>query len=100
MKTYILKYPVYNDIDYPRGTIVKLLDRQHTHYPSFEVVEGPLKGKIGGLADGLDGWLIEDTVENIRLLKIFENEEMELSILMDAVIKRWEDMPTVEVDPH
>lgn len=66
MKTYILKRPVHNDITFPLGTIVKLTN---DIFNCFEVVEGDLSGKVGAIADGIDGWLIDDTFEN-RILTI------------------------------
>ncbi len=72
MKTYILKRAVYNDIDFPIGTIVKINDPKW----EFEVVEGKLKGEKGHIADGVKGYIVDDTKENRTLIKrCFEQEK-------------------------
>ena len=65
MKTYILKREVYNSIDFPIGTIVKVNDPEW----EFEVVEGELIGIKGYIADGMEGWIVDDTNENRALIQ-------------------------------
>jgi hypothetical protein len=73
MKTYILKRPVYNSIDFPIGTIIKPINEQ---FYCFEVVEGDLIGKKGQIADGIVGWIADDTEENrILIQRCIEQEE-------------------------
>lgn len=73
MTKYILKYEVCNYIDFPAGTIVKLIDKEN-----FIVVSGKLKGQKGRVVDGLESWLLEDTAENRNLFKQFEDEKKEI----------------------
>lgn len=74
--TYILKRDVYNNETFPTGTIVKPIN--HEHY-CFEVVEGKLKGKKGGIADGLNGWVCDDTKENRKCIKDYLNNKKEIN---------------------
>lgn len=78
MKTYILKRPVYNYIDFPIGTIVELFEKP-THQSMITeavVVEGELKGEKLCVADGFDGWIVDDTEENRTLIqRCIEQEE-------------------------
>lgn len=93
MKKYILKYDVYNNIDFPKGTIVKVIDPKW----EFEVTEGKLNGKRGNIADGLNGWLLEDTPENRLLFNEFKEEERRLNKAIKKLNKNWEKLPTVKV---
>ena len=74
MKTYILKYEVCNTVDFPIGTVVKITDdywgnNTNDVNTGFTVVSGKLKGEKGYVADGLNGWLIENTITNRKLIK-------------------------------
>lgn len=72
MKTYILKRPIYNNIDFPIGTVIKVNDPKW----EVEVVEGELKGEKGHIADGVEGWIVDDTEENRALIQqCIEHEE-------------------------
>ena len=91
MKTYILKRPVYNSIDFPLGTIVKLL--QEDHY-NFVVVGGKLKGLKGCVADGLNGWVIDNTSKNKKALSIFVKTKKKLHSDIISLNKQWDKLPT------
>lgn len=91
MKKYILKYPVYNNIDFPAGTTIELLNEEHYN---FIVTEGKLKGEKGGVADGLEGWLLDDTIENRKLFKKFEDSKEKLDASRKILIKKWSALPT------
>lgn len=93
MKTYILKYDVYNNIYFPKGTIVKVIDPKC----EFEVVEGKLKGKRGNIADGLNGWLLEDNSNNRLLFNDFISESKRLEKAIKDLDKKWGKLPTVKV---
>ena len=93
MNTYILKFDVYNDIDFPKGSIVTVIDPKW----EFEVVEGRLKGEKGNIADGLNGWLLEDTHENRMLFKEFTAIAKKLESDIKRLDKEWESLPTVNV---
>ena len=93
MNTYILKFDVYNDIDFPKGSIVTVIDPKW----EFEVVEGRLKGKRGNVADGLSGWLLEDTLENRMLFKNLISKVKQLESAVNRLDKEWESLPTVNV---
>lgn len=74
MKTYILKRVVYNDDEFPIGTIVTITDDywengNNDKNTGFTVVEGELEGKKGCVANGLDGWLADDTKANRSLIQ-------------------------------
>ena len=97
MKTYILKDDVYNDIDFPKGTIISLINEEYYH---FVVTKGKLKGQKGGIADGLNGWLLENTVENRNLVKQFCSEEKRLIKELETLSKNWAKIPTVAVPPR
>jgi hypothetical protein len=95
MKTYILKYDVYNSIDFPKGTIVKQINEK---FYKFEVVEGDLKGEKGDIADGLSGWLLEDTPENRKILADFLNEKERIEAQIKDLNKRWGDLPAAVIN--
>lgn len=75
MKTYILKSNVHNYETFPIGTIVKHVNEE---FACFEVVSGKQKGKKGDIADGLKGWVCDDTPENRELIKECLNKQKEL----------------------
>lgn len=75
MKKYILKRTVYNNIDFPVGTIVKPIKEE---FRCFEVVSGKLKGEKGEIADGLKGWVCEYTPQNVRRIKNCQSMEKQL----------------------
>jgi hypothetical protein len=86
MKTYFLKYEVINSMVFPAGTIVKVIDPKW----EFEVVEGKLKGKRGNIAEGLNGWLIENNITNKdKIETLFKKRK---KILKDSIEinKEWE----------
>ncbi len=74
MKTYILKRDCENDETFPRGTIVRVNDVDW----EFEVMKGKLKGKCGHIADGLAGWLVENTEKNRRIFAQVKKNEKNL----------------------
>lgn len=75
-KQYILTRPVYNTIDFPIGTVVKECT---AIMKCFEVVKGKLKGQRGGIADGLSGWVCDDTPTNRKLIKEYLNKVKEFN---------------------
>lgn len=102
MKTYILKYTVCNNVDFPMGTIVKITDDywgsgHNSKNTGFTVVEGKLKGQKGCVADGLKGYLIEDTSVNRSLIKGYQIATEKLEQEMDKLDKKWHSVPTVKV---
>lgn len=98
MKIYILKYEVSNHIDFPIGTVVTITDdyfgKGTSRNTSFTVVEGKLKGEKGYVADGLEGWLIEDNPENRKLLKKFSEKASHINSLMKNLESEWGEVPT------
>lgn len=92
MKTFILKYEVCNHIDFPIGTIVKLVDNEN-----FMVVEGKLKGQTGCVANGLNGWLMENNSTNKKLLNKFKTEQKKINLKINELDKEWDALPTVDV---
>lgn len=93
MNTYILKFDVYNDIDFPKGSIITIIDPKW----EFEVVEGRLKGERGNIADGLNGWLLEDNPENRMLFKDFTTKSKKLESAIKRLDKKWRSLPTVKI---
>lgn len=98
MKTYILKRSVYNNEDFPIGTIVTITDDywgkgSNDKNTGFTVVEGELKGKKGCVADGLDGWIADDTEENRALIQqcIEHDENLKKQLKQNA--KRIDNIP-------
>lgn len=91
MKTFILKYEVRNRINFPVGTIVAITDDDNT---KFTVVEGELKGEKGCIADGLKGWLIEDTAENRKLVENFLTRSLHIKLLTVNLNDEWREVPT------
>lgn len=88
MKTYILKRPIYNHIDFPIGTVVKVNDPKW----EVEVVEGELKGEKGHIADGVEGWIVDDTEENRTLIqRCIEQEEN----LKKQIQQNWERLSNI-----
>lgn len=94
MKTYILKRTVYNNETFPIGTIVK-----HTTgtMVCFEVVEGEMKGMKGGIADGLEGWVVDDTPENRTAIKELLNEETYLRNRLKTNSEKMQNIPSAEL---
>jgi len=93
MKTYILKRPVYNSVDFPMGTIVKHITE---HCRCFEVVEGKQKGEKGDIADGLFEYdfVCDDTQENRKLIKQFQDKEDELEYQRQENYKFLDNIPS------
>lgn len=101
MKTYILKYDVYNFITFPKGTVVKITDdywgggSSDQKNTGFTVTKGKLKGQKGNVADGLNGWLLENTVENRKLLSEFKSKEKSLNISINSLNRAWNKIKAV-----
>ena len=98
MKTYILRLPVFNENDFPKGTIVKITDdywgkNKSNPNTGFTVIEGELKGKKGCVADGLLGYLLDDTLENRHLIKVLQDEQENIKFLYEQLQKRWDELP-------
>lgn len=89
---FILKHAVYNEIDFPIGTIVELI-QQNTY--GFMVAEGDLKDKKGFVADGLDGYLIADNKKNRKLVEDFLIKREKISRESKTLKDHWEAIPTV-----
>lgn len=97
MKTYLLKYPVYNSVDFPTGTVVKILDvGGKSNNGKFEVMEGELDGEKGEVADTpLTKWLVENTTENRRKLLNLIDKKRLLEEQIEELNNEWENTPTV-----
>lgn len=93
MKTYILKRAVYNDIEFPIGTIVKINDPKW----EFEVAEGKLNGKKGHIADGVKGFVIDDTEENRTLIQQYLDQEENLMKQIRKNHERLVNIPNAKV---
>lgn len=98
MKTYILKRSVYNNVDFPIGTIVTITDDywgngNNNKNTGFTVAEGELKGEKGCVADGLDGWLVDDIEENRTLIQRYIEQEENLEKQLDQNAERIENIP-------
>ena len=93
MKNYILKYNVHNYETFPVGTIVKKVKEE---FACFEVVEGKMKGKKGNIADGLKGWVCDDTPKNRKLLEECMNKEKELRKQIEINSERIHNIPESE----
>lgn len=94
MKKYILKYTVHNSIEFPAGTTVKLIDSEHYN---FVVVKGKLKGKKGCVADGLNGWLFEDTTDNRKSFEQYRKTKKKIEDSLKELNKYWNKLPTASV---
>jgi len=88
-KTFILKYPVINDIEFPAGLTVKIIDKEN-----FIVTHGKLEGKKGFVADGLNGWLLDDTIQNRKLYVEFARQRKKLQNEIILLNEQWEKIPT------
>ena len=102
MKTYILKYDVYNSLDFQKGTIVKITDdywgsSSNDANTGFTVVKGKLKGKKGCVADGLKNHLLDDTIKNRMIFKQFEEAKKRLRVAISKINKRWDDLPVAKI---
>lgn len=102
MKTYILKYGVYNEITYPMGTIIKPLKGKVAKSGgwtyTFQVVEGPLKGKKGTIAGGLNGWVLENTPKNRKLVRTYQKRNAQIDKEITKMNNEWYDVETVKFD--
>ena len=87
MKTYILKRDVWNDILFPMGTIVTPCEGVMV---CFEVVEGNLIGKKGGIADGLfkHDFACDDTPINRELIADIIQTEKDLKLALQKNDRR------------
>lgn len=90
-KTYILKYDCYNDDCFPAGTIVKVNDPKW----EFEVVIGKMKGQKGHIADGMNRWLVDNTLKNRNLLKVLIKKEKSLLLKIKKIQKQWKKVKPV-----
>ena len=89
-ETYILRHNVNNDILFKRGTIIRItddywgdnLDDKNT---GFTVVSGKLKGKKGYVANGLKGWLLENTKENRQKVSNYIKAKKDIQKQLDRL---------------
>lgn len=95
MKTYILKYPVYNTIDFPEGTIIELINERMAN---FKVIEGNLNGEKGFVANGLDGWLIENTHENVDKINQLITRRNAILEEGEKINEEWESIKPAKLD--
>ena len=86
-KTYLLKYPVHNGITFPIGSVVVPISGER--YDNFKVVSGKYKGKKGCVANGLDGWLIENTETNRLKLQMFLNKKVYYEHKIKELNQKW-----------
>jgi hypothetical protein len=98
LTTYILKYTVSNEDYFIAGTVVTITDdyysdKEDNPNTGFTVAEGELKGKKGHVADGLQGWLLENTEENRKEFNAIQDESRRLQGLIDALYQRWHEIP-------
>lgn len=104
MKTYILKYPVRNSIDFPVGTIVKITDDywgKGSNEPNtgFTVVQGKLKGQKGCVSNGLKTFLVENTKVNRGEIKGLLKEHRELDKSIERVLRKLRQMKPAILTP-
>lgn len=101
LKTYILKYNVYNDVTFPTGTIVSITDDYFTSNDKkntgFTVVSGKLKGQKGCVVDGLKKYLLENTDANKNAIKLKEKEEKKYLKCIDALNKQYNKLKTAKL---
>ena len=103
MKTYILKYPVHNEHEFPIGTIVTITDDYWGNgneelNTGFTVVEdGPMKGMKGCVADGLNGYLLENTPENHWEVRDFFSRKAELNRQIEKLNQEWDQLETAKL---
>lgn len=83
---------------FPTGTIVSEI--KNSHY-CFEVVEGEMKGKKGGIADGLfkHDFVCDDTQENRDLIRHCLAREIELQQLRKENFQRIDNVPSINTKP-
>lgn len=99
VKTYILKYPVHNNIEFPKGTIVTITDDfwgkgGNDLNTGFTVAEGKFKGEKGCVANGLNEYLLDDNAKNRKLVEKFEGERKKLHNGITELNKKWDALPT------
>lgn len=101
MKTYILKYAVYNSIDFPAGTTVKITDDywegNDNLNTGFTVVKGKLKGVKGSVANGLNVYLLDDTDKNRKMFAQFQSAIKKLEGDINLLNKKWDDVPAANL---
>lgn len=103
MKTYILKYDIYNNIDFPKGTIISITDdywrKGHNDLNTgFTVVSGKLKGEKGCVSAGLNGYLFDNTIENKKLIKNYKSEIKMINRSLKELDKKFDSLPTVKLN--
>lgn len=91
MKTYILKYTINNYIDFPIGTIVKIVSPQF-----ISPVYGYLRGRVCHCADGLEELLVENNKANRANIRKFIYEEKRIQKQLENLRKNYKKMPTVK----
>lgn len=99
MKTYILKNAIYNNEEFPIGTVVEVIEfeAKNANCASFRVTEGPMKGQIGLVADGLKGFLIENTQVNRKKFIKFKKDKEDLHRQMQKLINDWDKIETIKL---
>ena len=95
-QTYILKYSVYNgdERNFLAGLIVEVIDPEW----EFRVVKGKMKGMRGNIADGLNGYLIENTIQNRNLFKRLSIKANKLHAELAKVDKKWNSVKSVKLE--
>lgn len=101
MKTYILKYDVYNNTNFPAGTIVIITDdywgKKDELNTGFTVMKGKLKGYQGSVANGLKEYLLDNTSENRNAFKEFQHEKKKIKADENSLNKRWNALLTAKI---
>jgi hypothetical protein len=86
---YFLKYPVYNSVDFPAGTKVKLIE--HRGYTSFIALDGEFKGQQGDIVgENQIDWFIEGTPANLEKMQVLMRVKKELQGKIDQLNKLYE----------
>lgn len=96
VKTYILKSDISNfHEEFPMGTIITPI--VHDHY-CFKVVYGKLREKKGQIADGLDGYIVEDTKKNRETIARVIKKNKELNLAIKKNWKRISNIPDAKLN--
>lgn len=94
MKTFILKEPVYNNVTFSAGTVIRLIKDE---FCNFIALDGEHQGVKGYVAGGLNGLLLENTNENIVLINKLMSDKMKLNASLMRLNTEWNAIPTVIV---
>lgn len=102
VKTFILKYNVLNNDNFPKGTVVKITDdywggSSDKKNTGFTVTQGKLKGKKGCVVDGLEDCLLDNTRENRKAVADFKKQISNLESEIQKLKKDWDKMPTAKL---